>query len=163
LQEEEKDRTEVSFQNTEYQKEIEIGPRLLNDDPSTIASEEFSFEPIPMNKRHRWTVHTTQEKRMGLEPTSKFSKYWENPMTTGAGILGVKSLRELCGPKLSSLVDSFSSSKGLPYLTELAFEDRDEGTPDVEEEEEVVDNMAEHDDKYNVLKQIETPKEPGLL
>ena len=135
------------------------------DDP--IA--DTMFNPIPVSKRHRWTVHTTQEKRMELEHKSKFTKYWEGlGANNPEGLLPIISESSLCGSrKLSSLVGSFCSSKGLPYYTELAFEEMEgnEGVtgPSPAEEDEGEKKSLEKEDKYNVLKQIETPKDNGLL
>jgi len=139
-------------------EELKIPTINSSGDPSTNLEEEPNFENI--GKRHRWTVHTTQEKLLKLKEISP-SKFAE-----AEGVIHVKSEYDLCRSNLSSLVNSFSSSKGLPYYTELAFENRESDeqavTTEIAKIEE--EENAGIEDKFGVLDQIGTPtNNAGLL
>ena len=110
---------------------------------STNPSEEPNFEAT--GKRHRWTVHTTHEKLIKPKELTK----------SVFGNLDNDFIHARSSFTLSSLVNSFSSSKGLPYYTELAFEDREEDHEDPSGNPKVED--VDLEDKFNVLAQIGTP------
>jgi hypothetical protein len=120
-------------------------------DGKTRQVEEPTFEPT--GKRQRWTVHTTQEKLLKQPPVPKSGFYaMDNSLSH------VRSELDLSGSNMSSLVNSFCSSKGLPYYTELAFENREESCGDEPNVEDL-----ELEDKFKVLEQIETPTNPNPL
>ena len=114
-------------------------------------AEEPTFEPT--GKRQRWTLHTTQEKLLKQPPALKSAFY----AIDNSGC-HVRSELDLSGNNLSSLVNSFCSSKGLPYYTELAFENREDDCADEPNVEEF-----ELEDKFKVLDQIGTPTNTSPL
>ena len=121
-------------------------------EPGTDLSDEPNFEAI--GKRHRWTVHTTQEK---LVRPVEMTKSVIGPID---GIQHTGSDFDFGRSHLSSLVNSFCSSKGLPYYTELAFEEREDAENEFENS---VKDTAGLEDKFNVLDQIGTPTKPDLV
>jgi len=64
---------------------------------------------------------------------------------------GTNTLIEDRHTKISSLINSSCDSKGLPYNTELAFEEVEES----DKEEGIILREGKLEDRFNVLEQIE--------
>ena len=116
---------------------LKTPPAFMPYDPGTNETDEPNFE-FPNRRRH-WTVYTKHEKLM-------------SPEIIKASFAHECDERKYSRSDLSSLVNSFCSSKGLPYYTELAFENNEGSDNEAENKEEKIE------DKFNVLDQIGTPK-----
>ncbi len=128
-------------------------------DPSTTQSaSELDLDAAGV-RRQRWTVSSAQERmlrpeqqlaRSGLVETSGS---FINPRATAFSFSAASGKI----PTVSSMVNSFCSSKGLPYYTEMYFKDKEFDAGDVPQVEE-----EDVDDKFGVLEQIGTPNTNGL-
>lgn len=127
-------------------EDVKTPPHFTPYDPGTNTTDVPKFETS--NRRRYNTVYTKHEKLV-------------KPKSLKSSFALEENERKYSRSDLSSLVNSFCSSKGLPYYTELAFEISEGSEPENEGEGETKEDKL--DDKFNVLAQIGTPKSIGNL
>jgi hypothetical protein len=125
-------------------EDVKTPPPFILFDPETNITDGLDFS-MP-SRRRNFTVYTKSNKLI-LSKNVKASFGIEE---TGAS--GSRSA-------LSSMVNSFCSSKGLPYYTELAFKISEGSENESEVKEEKVEDDGKLEDKFDVLGQISTPKD----